>query len=97
MWRLLQGDLGMSLEFGQPVTKVIGERLLLTVILALTTALFAWALAVPIGIYSAVRQHSPEDYLFTFIGFLVLIYDKKYFFPSIVFLTFKNYGKNIYF
>jgi peptide/nickel transport system permease protein len=72
MWRMLHGDLGISLEFGQPVTKVIGERLLLTVILATTTALFAWGLAVPIGIYSAVRQHSPEDYMFTFIGFLGL-------------------------
>ena len=73
MWRMLsEGDLGMSLEFGKPVTEVVAERLLLTVILAVTTALFAWGLAVPIGIYSAVRQHSPEDYLFTFIGFLGL-------------------------
>ena len=72
MWRMMQGDLGVSLEFGKPVTEVIGERLLLTVILALTTALFAWGLAVPIGIYSAVRQHSPEDYIFTFVGFLGL-------------------------
>ena len=69
---LLQGDMGVSLEFQKPVTEVIGERLLLTIILAVTTALFAWGLAVPIGIYSAVRQHSPEDYLFTFIGFLGL-------------------------
>ena len=72
MWRMLHGDLSMSLEYAKPVTEVVAERLLLTVILAVTTALFAWALAVPIGIYSAVRQHSPEDYLFTFIGFLGL-------------------------
>jgi len=72
MWRMLQGDLGMSLEFGLPVTTVIGERLLMTVILATTTAILAWGLAVPIGIYSAVRQNSPEDYVFTFIGFLGL-------------------------
>ena len=72
MWRMLHGDLSMSLEYAKPVTEVVAERLLLTVILAVTTALFAWALAVPIGIYSAVRQHSPEDYLFTFVGFLGL-------------------------
>ena len=73
MFRMVfQGDMGVSLEFQKPVTEVIGERLLLTIILAGTTALFAWGLAVPIGIYSAVRQHSPEDYLFTFIGFLGL-------------------------
>ena len=69
---MLQGDLGMSLEFGLPVTRVISERLLMTVILAVTTAIFAWGLAIPIGIYSAVRQHSPEDYIFTFVGFLGL-------------------------
>ena len=39
MWRMMRGDLGLSLEFGEPVTQVIGERLLLTVILAGTTAL----------------------------------------------------------
>ena len=72
MWHMLQGDLGMSLEFGLPVTRVISERLLMTVILAVTTAIFAWGLAIPIGIYSAVRQHSPEDYIFTFVGFLGL-------------------------
>ena len=72
IWRMLQGDLGMSLEFGLPVTTVIGERLLMTVILATTTAILAWGLAVPIGIYSAVRQNSPEDYVVTFIGFLGL-------------------------
>ena len=72
MWHMLQGDLGMSLEFGLPVTRVVSERLLLTIILAVTTAIFAWGLAIPIGIYSAVRQHSPEDYVFTFVGFLGL-------------------------
>ena len=72
MWHMLQGDLGMSLEFGLPVTRVVSERLLLTIILAVTTAIFAWGLAITIGIYSAVRQHSPEDYVFTFVGFLGL-------------------------
>ena len=69
---MLQGDLGNSLEFVKPVTEVVGERLLMTVILASTTAILAWGIAVPIGIYSAVRQNTPEDYLFTFIGFLGL-------------------------
>ena len=72
MWRMMRGDLGLSLEFGEPVTHVIGERLLLTIILAGTTAVFAWGLSIPIGIYTAVRQHKPEDYAFTFLGFLGL-------------------------
>jgi len=71
-FKMAQGDFGQSLEFQKPVSEIISERLLLTVILAGTTALFAWALSIPIGIYSAVRQHSIEDYTFTFIGFLGL-------------------------
>ena len=71
-WKLLHFDLGLSLEFRQPVRQVIGERLLMTVILAGSTAIMAWALSIPIGIYSAMRQHSVEDYTVTFIGFLGL-------------------------
>ena len=70
--KIVRGDFGMSLEFQKPVAEVIGERLLMTIILAGTTAVFAWALSIPIGIYSAVRQHSIEDYTITFIGFLGL-------------------------
>jgi peptide/nickel transport system permease protein len=72
VWKMGQGDFGSSLEFSKPVIEIVKERLLLTVILAGTTALFAWGLSIPIGIYSAVRQHSIEDYTFTFIGFLGL-------------------------
>jgi peptide/nickel transport system permease protein len=70
--KLVQGDFGQSLEFQKPVSEIVRERLLMTVILAGTTALFSWALSIPIGIYSAVRQHSIEDYTITFIGFLGL-------------------------
>jgi peptide/nickel transport system permease protein len=72
VWRMAHGDLGQSLIFQKSVSEVISERLLMTVILAGTTALFAWGLSIPIGIYSAVRQHSVEDYTVTFIGFLGL-------------------------
>ena len=71
-WRVVQGDFGQSLEYQRPVSDVIFERLVMTVILAGTTALFAWGISIPIGIYSAVRQHSIEDYTITFIGFLGL-------------------------
>jgi peptide/nickel transport system permease protein len=69
---MVQGDFGTSLEFQKPVLEIVRERLLMTIILAGTTAIFAWGLSIPIGIYSAVRQHSIEDYTFTFIGFLGL-------------------------
>ena len=71
-WRVLQGDFGQSLEFEKPVSEIVRERLMMTIILAGTTALFAWGISIPIGIYSAVRHHSIEDYTITFIGFMGL-------------------------
>lgn len=51
------------------MTEVIGDRIWLTMIVSLAAVLFTWALALPIGIYSAMRQHSVWDYLFTVVGF----------------------------
>jgi ABC-type dipeptide/oligopeptide/nickel transport system permease component/ABC-type transport system substrate-binding protein len=67
---LLQGFLGRSMETSRPVNDIVGDRILLTVVISLATILFTWAVAIPIGVYSAVRQYSVGDYLFTFIGFL---------------------------
>lgn len=65
-------NLGLSMEHQKPVSKLIGERLLLTMVVSILTLLFTWLLAIPIGIYSAVRQYSLSDYFFTFLGFVGL-------------------------
>jgi peptide/nickel transport system permease protein len=72
MGGLLRGDLGMSLEWNRPVKELISERILLTIIISIVTLLFTWAIAIPIGIYSAVKQYSIGDYVFTFLGFIGL-------------------------
>lgn len=69
---MLQGEFGVSLEWNRPVSQLIGERLFLTVVVALAAVLFMWIMAIPIGIYSAVRQRSIGDYVFTFVGFIGL-------------------------
>ena len=66
------GDFGRSFEYARPVTEVIGDRLWLTVLLSLGAIIVTWGLALPIGIYSAVRQYSIGDYVFTLIGFIGL-------------------------
>jgi peptide/nickel transport system permease protein len=66
------GDFGLSFEWRQPVSELIWERMGLSVCLALSTLLFTWAVAFPIGIFSAARQYSIGDYLFTTIGFIGL-------------------------
>ena len=72
MRQIVTGNLGFSFEFGLPVTDVIAERLYLTILLALTTVIFIWVIAIPIGILSAVKQYSMWDHTFTFFGFIGL-------------------------
>lgn len=67
---MLHGDFGRSFTWRVPVSQLIWERLGLTVLFSLTTLLFTWLIAFPVGIYSAVRQYSFGDYLFTFLGFI---------------------------
>lgn len=67
---LLQGDMGRSMETGESVNDLVGERVALTFWVSLGTILFTWVIALPIGIYSAVRQYSVGDYILTFIGFI---------------------------
>lgn len=69
---LLQGDLGWSFEHNMPVNEVIGDRVWLTVAISFATVLFTWALAFPIGVYSATHQYSAGDYALSVIGFLGL-------------------------
>jgi peptide/nickel transport system permease protein len=81
MWNLAHGDLGRSFSGtltgtasgararDQPVKRLIGDRLWLTVVLTGFTIVVTWTFAIPVGIYSAVRQHSIGDYAFTLLGF----------------------------
>ncbi|MCX7382747.1 MAG: ABC transporter permease, partial [Alphaproteobacteria bacterium] len=68
--RVVTGNFGESMEWRRPVTEVIGDRLWLTLLLSLAALMLTWSLALPIGIYSAVRQYSIADYIFTLIGFI---------------------------
>lgn len=72
MGQVLQGNFGVSLEFQRPVQEVIGDRLALTMVVSIFALFFTWVLALPIGIYSAMRQYSIGDYICTFIGFIGL-------------------------
>ncbi|MBK1696835.1 ABC transporter permease [Rhodovibrio salinarum] len=93
MWAggLLQGDLGYSFEYQLPVSQLIGDRLLLTFVISVVTILFTYAVAFPIGIYTAVRQYSIGDYTLSFIGFLGLAT------PNFLLALLLLYAANIWF
>jgi len=70
--KFVQGNFGESFEFERPVKDMLGERLTMTVILALATLVVTWALAIPLGVYSAVKQYSVGDQIITTISFIGL-------------------------
>ena len=68
---LLQGHLGRAMsQDNKPVNDIVGDRILLTVLISLGTIIFTWTIAIPSGIYAAVRQYSLGDYAVTLIGFI---------------------------
>ena len=70
---LLRGDFGYAYIFGDwmggPVSKLVAARIPYTIYLTMFTISITWVFAIPVGIYSAVRQHSLGDYAFTLLGF----------------------------
>ncbi len=63
IYGLIQGDLGTSIwRSGQPVTKLVGDRVFRTLELAVLAIVIAVVFAVPLGIISAIKPDSPIDY-----------------------------------
>jgi peptide/nickel transport system permease protein len=91
----LQGDMGVSFQYNTKVTSLIGERLGLTIALSLTTLVLAYGLALPIGIYSALRQYSFGDYFFTVFGFIGLATPNFLLALILMFLSFRYFGWSV--
>ena len=58
---VLRGNLGYSWVYKLPVTDLIGQRLLATFLLSLCALLFAWCIAIPLGVLSAIYKDSVFD------------------------------------
>lgn len=69
---VMRGDFGLSFEWQQPVSGLIWERMALTLLLTFATLLLTWGLALPLGVYSAVKKYTVGDYIATFFSFLGL-------------------------
>jgi len=69
--KVVQGDLGESwtVSKGTPVTTIIGNRIWYTLLMMGMVYFFAILIAVPIGVYSAIKQYSFIDYFVTSISF----------------------------
>lgn len=67
---IFHGDFGRSLEWNMDVKDMIWDRLGLTLAISSLSMIFTWIIAIPIGVYSATRQYSVLDYVFTIFGFI---------------------------
>ncbi len=92
---IVRGNFGMSMEWRRPVTEVIGDRLWMTMVVSIAALILTWVLALPIGIYSAVRQYSLGDYAATFVGFIGLAVPNFLLALVLLYLGFTLFNANI--
>jgi peptide/nickel transport system permease protein len=91
----LQGDMGRSFEWNQPVNVLLAERLPLTIILSVSTLFLTYLIAIPIGVYSALKQYSLGDYIFSTIGFIGLAIPNFMLALILMYVFFKYLGLSV--
>ncbi|MEM7131074.1 MAG: ABC transporter permease [Chloroflexota bacterium] len=92
---LLKGEMGRSFIYERPVKEIIWERLPLSMFITLIALLITWILAIPIGIYSALRQYSIGDYAATVLGFIGLALPNFLLALALAYWVFVSTGKAI--
>lgn len=70
LWQLLQGNLGYSMKSYEPVSAMIGSHIGPTLLLMGASLILSLLIAVPAGIYSAVKQYSKGDYAVVTASFI---------------------------
>lgn len=93
--RAVTGDFGMSMEWQRPVGDLIGERLALTMVVTLGAMVFTWLIAIPLGIYSAVRKYSWGDYTATILGFIGLAIPNFLLALGILYIGYARFNVNL--
>ncbi len=88
-------NFGQSLANETPVNKLIGDRMLLTTIIIFATLFLTYALAIPIGVYSAVRRYSITDYTFTGVGYIGLALPNFLFALILLWVSVRYFGSSV--
>ncbi len=92
---LFRGDFGQSFEWNRPVEEVLWSRMTMTLILSAFTLMFTWMVALPIGVYSAVKQYSAGDYLTTIIGFIGVAVPDFLISLVLMYVAFKYFNQSV--
>jgi len=92
---LFRGDFGQSFEWKAPVTTLIWGRLGNSILVEGLAVLVMWFIALPIGIYVAVKKYSLGDYLATIAGFIGLAIPNFLLALLLMYLSFVWFGTTI--
>ncbi len=92
---VLTGDFGESFQLNRSVSSVLAQRLPLTVAIAFTTLILTWVIALPIGLYSAVRQYKVGDYVVTVLGFLGLAIPNFLLALVLMYIGYRYFGQSV--
>ena len=91
----LHGDFGLSFEWQQPVSDLIWERMALTLLLTLSALLLTWGIALPVGVFSAVKKYSIADYIVTGLSFLGLAIPSFLLALVLMYVAAVEFGQNV--
>ena len=91
----VRGDFGRSFRWDLPVRDLVWERMALTLLLSVSSLLFIWVVAIPIGIFSAVRRYSLGDYIATFLGFVGVSIPNFLLALVLMFISFRYFGQSV--
>jgi peptide/nickel transport system permease protein len=92
---LFRGDFGQSFEWKAPVTSLIWGRLGNSILVEGLAVIVMWLIALPIGIYVAVKKYSLGDYLATIVGFIGLAVPNFFLALILMYLSFVYFGTTI--
>lgn len=90
-----RGDFGFSFRWDLPVSELIWPRLGLTFVVSFSSLMLVWIVAIPLGVYSAVKQYSIGDYLATVFGFVGLAIPNFLFALVLMYLSFRYLGVSV--
>jgi peptide/nickel transport system permease protein len=70
LWRILtKGDFGQSFVYQRSVSSLLWERVPATLVLAISSLIMTWAIAIPLGIIAAVKQNRATDKILQVISY----------------------------
>jgi peptide/nickel transport system permease protein len=90
---IFKGNFGYSFVYQRDARELIIERLPMTFAISFFSVVFIWVVALPIGVFSAVRKYSAADYFFTFLGFIGLAVPNFLLALILMFLSYRYFGQ----